>query len=175
MNKPIHSNISNILLKKGDIFLSRNPMSLGKAINGVQKFWSKDNKSKYSHSGIIIDKYGTTLEALWSVKNQNLFNDYKDTEILIARCNTLKDINSGLDNVNKHKGQWYPFYRLGLMIFPPLAKYLHFGRVVCSELTCKFLNKSGLNITYYGKTPDNVHDMIKHWKDFEIIFEGKIG
>ena len=171
------NNTSRIKLKKGDFFLSRNPMMLGRVINLNQKFWSKDNKSKYSHAGIILDEYGTTLESLWTVKSQNLFEGYKDTEILIARHDQMnvETFKKGYDGIKHHIGQWYPGYRLPLMIFPPLAKYIHFGRVVCSELDYKFGTKAGLfNHKWYGKTPDDVHDMIKYERDWNIIFEGKV-
>ena len=60
-------------------------MWLGKAINGVQRFWSADNASKYSHAGIIISKRGKTLESLWTVSSQDIYEAYKDNEVLIAR------------------------------------------------------------------------------------------
>lgn len=160
-------------LNKGDIVLSRNPMRLGLAINAVQKFWSVDDASKYSHALIIVNEIGTTLEALWTVKNQNLFEDYKDAELIIGR-NSKLNVEQGLAGISKHKGQWYPFYRLLFMLVPPVGKYLHFGRLVCSELVCKFLNKAGLDIEWHGKNPDNIHDMMKNGRDWEIIFEGKL-
>ena len=164
-------------LRKGDLFLSRNPMMLGRIINANQKFWSTDNKSKYSHAGIIIDRYGTTLEALWTFKYQNLYEGYKDTEILIARHKEMTSnvFNKGYDAIKHHIGQWYPFYRIILMIIPPIGKYIHWNRIVCSEANYKFINKCGLsNDEWFGKTPDNLHDLVINSKDYDIIFEGKI-
>ena len=161
-------------IKRGDIFLSKNPMSLGKLINAVQRFWSTDDKSKYSHAGIILTETGHTLEALWTVKSQNLYVDYKDTDILIARYVGVKDVTAGLHYIRKHRGQWYPFYRLLFMAIPPIGKYINFGRVVCSELVCKYLAGADLDITWKGKSPDNIHDIVKNGKDWIIIHEGKI-
>ena len=80
MTKPINPTT----LRAGDIFLTRNPMLLGRAINLIQKFTSKDNKSRYSHAGVLLTSNGTTFEALWTNKKQNLFEAYFDKEILIA-------------------------------------------------------------------------------------------
>lgn len=171
-----HSLQERPVLKPGDIFLSKNPMALGIAINAVQTFWSTDNKSEYSHSGIILDSAGKTLESLWTVKNQNLWDAYKGEQILIARHKLMSQgrFDLGYSKIEKHIGQVYPLWRLPIMVFPPAGKYLSFGRVVCSELTCKMLNGAGFNIEWKGKNPDNVHDMVRRWADWEIFFKRKV-
>ena len=133
MDKPI--------LRPGDIFLTSNPMALQKAINWVQKVWSKDHKSKYGHAGIITDPSGTTFEALWHVESKNVWDKYGDQRLLIARhaCMNTKTFFKGFDRVcTDHNGKFYPFYRLLFHAVPPLAK-LSVGNVVCSELAAKFL------------------------------------
>lgn len=172
----MRSNLSDIKLRSGDIFLSKNPMALGMIINTIQTFWSVDGKSEYSHAGVLVDSMGTTIESLWTVSHQNIHEAYIDNIVLIARNKTFsrQDIRNGHKLISKHKGQIYPFYRLLLMAIPPLGKYVNFGRCVCSELTCKFLMGAGVDIEWQGKNPDNIHDIIKYNKDYEIIYEGKI-
>ena len=167
-----------IKLRPGDLFLSENPMAMGVAINAVQRIWSVDSKSKYSHAGIIVDVDGLTLESLTTVKYQELFKSYAGTDILIARHRhmSLPKFHKGFEEIRKHVGQWYPIYRIVFMIVPPIAKYIHFGRLLCSELVFKFLNKTGLTgEDWHGRTPDNLHDMVKNSKDWTIIFEDKLG
>lgn len=165
-----------IELKPGDIFCSRNPMMLGRAINAVQTIWSKDNKSEYSHSGIILDSKGTTFEALWTNKKQNIFKAYAGRNVLIGRHRNMSSevFEKGWEGIKKHEGKWYAGYRLPLFFIPFLAKYINFGLGVCSELTMKFLYKAGLAEAWKGWNPDDVADMINKWKDYKIIFKGRV-
>lgn len=163
------------MLKPGDIFLTRNPMWMGRVINAVQKFTSKDGKSKYSHAGIITSIQGMTFEALWINKSQSLFKAYAGKEILIARHTnmTADRYLKGWNGVKHHMGKIYAGHRLlFFLICPPLAKYFSLGLGVCSELTMKFLFRAGLADAWKGWNPDDIHDMISHWKQWEIIFEG---
>ncbi|MCP4627319.1 MAG: hypothetical protein GY850_27970, partial [bacterium] len=162
-----------MLLKPGDIFCSKNPMALGKAIAAVETFWSADNHAQYGHAGIITSQTGNTLEALWTVKSQNLWKAYKGSKVLIGRNVDMGPslFKHGMEGIRKHKGQLYPFWRLALCIVPPLSKYLKFsGKLVCSELTGKFLYEAGFSAweQYHGLTPDHVADRIRRWKGWEI-------
>jgi len=163
-------------LKKGDIFCTRNPMALGRAINFVQKIKSKDNKAEYSHSGIIMHEDGMTFEALWTNKRQNLFTDYQGRKVLIGRHKGMTDakFQLGWNGIKKHEGKWYAGHRLIFFLIPFAAKYINLGLGVCSELTMKFLYKAKLADAWKSWNPDDVADMIKKWKDYEIIYEGKI-
>ena len=171
----------DIQVKAGDVFGTKNPMWLGKAINSIQKFWSKDGESKYSHSGIIIDNKGTTFEALWTVTSKNLFEEHKGDGVIIARPigssnGGVFDIKRGLMEIFKHKGKIYPFWRLAMHMFPPLSKIAPLDRLVCSELTAKYLYLCGArHHQYQGTNPDTLADEWRRWKNFEIIFEGTIG
>jgi len=171
-------NISDVQLKQGDIFVTRNPMALGRAINFVQKIWSFDNESTYSHAGIIISPYGDTLESLSTIKSQKIAQSYAGKNILIGRHidMTYKNFLTGFRSVRKLRGSWYPFHRLPLFIIPPLAKYVHTGRfLVCSELVDKFLWNAGVAQAFYkGRNPDHIADMIKRWKGWATVFEGKV-
>ena len=171
-------NLNNIQLQRGDIFCSRNPMSLGRVINFVQALYARDRDAKYSHAGIILDDKGTTLEAIWTVREQNIFEAYAGQDILIGRPITLKenDICYGIDTIlQDHCGQVYPFLRIFLFLIPPLVRRLPWIKGVCSELTCKYLNKAGLSdIVWLGKVPDDIDEMITYHKDFRVIYSGKL-
>ena len=164
-----------IQLRKGDIFLTRNPMMLGRVINAVQKFNSPDNASVYSHAGIIIDESGKTLEALWTVKSQNIYKDYKGIDVLVMRYSGMSDeaFKAGMKSIHRHVGDFYPVLRLFTMIIPQIAKHLYIGHSVCSELAGEFLNGAGLKDIYWkGWTPDSLHDYTRNHRDFSVVHEG---
>lgn len=167
--------MADIKLKAGDCFCTRNPMILGRAINAVQKFHAKDNQSKYSHAGIMVGKR-TSFEALWTNKKQDFFKAYQGRQVLIGRHVKMTPtlFFKGWDGIKKHEGKPYAGHRLFLFFIPFMAKYLSLGLVVCSELTMKFLCKAGLVNAYRGYNPDDIADMIHKWKDWEIIFEGRL-
>jgi len=164
-----------IKIEPGMIFCSRNPMILGRIINGVQKLWSKDNKSEYSHAGIIIDSE-TSFEALWINKKTKFFEAYAGKKVLIGQHKdmTNKTFKKGWEGVKKHEGKMYAGHRLVFFFVPFLAKYISLGLGVCSELVMKFLYKAGLVEAWKGWNPDDVADMIHKWRDWEVIFEGTL-
>lgn len=172
-------------LAPGDEFATKNPMALGMAINFVQRAKSVDNESTYTHSGIIIDPYGATLEALWTVKSQNLWDAYKGEKVLIVRniYMNLAVYVAGFCKIRDHIGQWYPAPRLFLHLIG-LGKWIHWDRVVCSELTAKFEagcaeylgpdKAAGFMRNHYGVNPDNLVDRWKISRYYETVFEGVI-
>jgi len=167
----------DIKLLPGDIFCSRNPMWLGIAINAVQRFWDVDNQCDYGHAGIITGVFGNTLEALWTVKAQNVWRAYDSPDrggLLIGRNQnmTYDKFLAGMEAVKVYKGNPYPLWRLFLHLIPPLGKYLSTGKfLVCSELTAKFLVGAGELNFYKGVTPDYLQDMIEHWDEWDIVYE----
>jgi hypothetical protein len=166
----------NIELKPGDIFCTANPMWLGKAIVFVEKLHSSDNQAEYGHSGIIMAADGTTFEALWTNKKQNLFTAYNGKKILIGRHKrmTPEAFQKGWDVIKNREGEVYAGHRLFLFFIPFLAKYINLGLGVCSELAGKFIAGSGIVSGFWwkGKNPDHIADMIHKWKDWEVVFEG---
>lgn len=170
--------MKNIVLKPGDIFCTKNPMWLGRAITFVEKLHASDNQAEYSHSGIIYAEDSTTFEALWTNKKQNLFEAYKGKKVLIGRHNDMTKIRfmRGWNKVKKHEGKWYAGHRLFFFFIPFVAKYINLGLGVCSELTAKFIAGSGIYKDFYwkGKNPDHIADMIHKWKDWEVVFEGEL-
>lgn len=169
--------MNNLILNPGDIFCTRNPMWLGRAICGMEKFWASDNKAEYSHSGIIIGHPAITFEALWTAKSQDLFKSYKGEKVLIGRHSnmTLERFTSGWNKVRPFKGSWYPWWRLFFHIIPPISKYVSDGsKAVCSELAGIFIDGSGIYPEGYfwkGKNPDHIADMIHKWQGWQVIFE----
>lgn len=167
-----------IQLRRGDLFATKNPMAIGAAINFIQKINSSDNKSFFSHAGIIDSENGDTFEALWTVKNSNISN-YKNNRIIIARMNVPEEvIDDCLNNLKKeYNGKFYPLWRLPFHIIPPLAKYISWrGKwVVCSELVAKYEYCCGMRHNQYlGTSPDMLVDEWSKWKNFEIIFDGEL-
>ena len=173
------------LLCRGDEFATRNPMAIGNLINICQAARAVDNESYYSHTGIITDPHGTTLEALWTVSSQSLWEAYEGAKVLVVRnYNMTPDVYAaGFGTVRSHIGQWYPVHRLVLHLLG-LAKWVHWRRIVCSELTAKFeagcaekigLDRaSGFLRNYYGVNPDNLTDRWRESRYYTTVFEGVV-
>lgn len=162
-------------IRPGDIFVSKNPWKIGRVVNAVQAFWSRDGEARYGHAGIIISHDGATLEALWKVKSQDLFEAYSGRQVLIGRNATLSlgDHWQGLQAIRGKPGNFYPLHRLAFFLFPPLARRINFfGWTVCSELVAQYLHGAGKLDYWSGVSPDDLEEVIKHWKNWKVIFEG---
>lgn len=169
------------ILCPGDEFATRNPTILGGAIRFCQKVKAADNEAEYNHTGIITDPYGATLEALWTIKAQNIWKDYAGEKVLIVRNvnMTLPVYVAGFNKIRKHIGQWYPVPRLLLHLIGA-AKWIHWDRVVCSELTAKFetgcaeslKREAGFMRNHYGVNPDDLVDRWKISRYYQTVFEG---
>lgn len=166
--------MKQIKYEAGMLFCTNNPSAvLGRMINAVQKFHSPDNESTYTHAGIIISDQGHTFESLWKIR-RNHIREYAGSKLIIGRHvkMNLTLFSKGWVVVRQHDGQMYPFWRLPLHLYRPLAKYISTGNFpVCSELACKFMVSCGLMDYWKGRNPDDVADMIRKWKDYEIIYE----
>lgn len=174
----------DIRLLPGDEFVTKNPMALGVAINIVQKATSVDNESTYTHAGIITEADGTTLESLWTVNSQNIWEAYSGEKVLIARNINMTPavFAAGFAKIKKHIGQWYPVPRLFLHLLH-IAKWVHWDHVVCSELVAKFETgcatfladadkTSGFLHNWYGVNPDDLTDRWRLGRYYDIVFEG---
>lgn len=172
------------ILYCGDEFATRNSSIIGAAIRFGQKVKAADNESTYNHTGIITDPQGATLEALWTIKSQNVWKDYAGEKILIVRNvnMTLPVYVAGMTKIKKHVGQWYPVPRLLLHLIGA-AKWIHWDRVVCSELTAKFEagcadyladREAGFMRNWYGVNPDHLADRWRISRYYTTVFEGVI-
>lgn len=163
-------------LQKGDLFATRNPMALGRAINLLQRIWAHDDDSKFSHAGIIRDSAGTTFESNWHIESQNLFKAYGGKRVLIVRHKGMNSetYKKGWEAVKHLEGKLYPVWRLVFHIIPVFAKYINiFKKPVCSELNAWFLWAAGLrHQQYMGTNVDTLVDEWKNWSSYEIIFNG---
>ena len=166
-------------LQPGDLFGTENPMALGRMINGAQRVWSRDNASRVSHSGIIASGAGETIEALWSVASQDLFEAYRGKYVVIARMTApeaQRMIPQALAEIRSlYMGRWYPLWRLPFHLFPPLAKYVSIKHkwVVCSELVARFAHLCGArHEQYMGTNPDTLADEWERWRDYRVLFAG---
>lgn len=164
-------------IRQGDMFATRNPMYLGRWINAIQRFWSRDNQSHYSHAGIILDSDGTTFEALWKIQVSDL-SRYRGQKVIIARVNDMDagkigSVIKGL--IARHAGKRYPLWRLLMHLFPPLAKISVFALPVCSELVAKYLYEIGVRHGQWaGTNPDTLSDEWVRWRWFEVLGEGQL-
>ena len=158
-------------------------MALGAAINFFQAARAVDDESEYTHTGILTDPHGATLEALWTIKSQNLWEAYRGEKVLIVRnINMVPEVyGAGFEKIRSHIGQWYPIHRL-LLHAIGLAKWIHWSRIVCSEFTAKFEcgcaeclgndKASGFFRNYYGVNPDNLVDRWRESRYYTTVFEG---
>ena len=164
-----------MILNPGDFFCTNNPAWFGKGIRFIENFWSRDVNIDYSHSGIITDNTGKTIEALTRVKVNSL-DAYKDEKVIIGRWVGMSAdaYQKGLSAIKDDIGDIYPAWRL-LFFMTGTAKWASVGKFeVCSELVCKFLIGAGFTLieTWKGQDPQDVADMIHKWKDIMIVFEG---
>lgn len=171
----------NIVLQPGDVFATRNPQSLGKAITCVEAMRCESLHAEYSHAGIIEDCTGKTCEAVWHIEEQNIFTDYKGSKVIIARWSgmTIDNYRKGWDAIKGEIGMTYPYYRL-LLHLVGLSRFIHLGsNTVCSELAEKFLINAGYTMglaktNWWGLTPQELVDEWRISKYFDVVFEGVI-
>ena len=159
-------------LKPGDLFCSKSSGVIPWMIRAVQWFWSTDNEATFNHSGIILGRNGSTLEAKFRIKKYHL-EELVGKQVLIVRHKQMNKIRclSGLKAVAPMVGKFYPGWRLPLHLFK-LAKFFAFGPGVCSEFTGKFMAGAGFKNIVYGITPDDLADRWRIDRDMVIIFEG---
>lgn len=158
-------------LQPGDIFLTNRGGFMSKCITAVNKFWAIDNDADYSHAGVIIGNNGETFESRSKIGRYNL-SDFDGIPTLVGRHRLMTQarFERGMAAIWRYEGVAYPWWRIPLLLIPPVGKYISTGHyLVCSELASKFLWGAGLVETYKGWTPDNLADMVEHWKLWDII------
>lgn len=163
------------LIRPGDLALTSSGGTISSIINAVQRFWSQDNHSQYTH-GMICRGHGSDIfEATHKgIKNGDLYA-YAGKPVLIARhvSMNLTLFQHAYAKIEKeYTGNPYPVHRLLYHLFPPLAKYWGVGMAVCSELIAKFLYYADILDYWQGVNPDELADMFHYWRGFYIVFEG---
>jgi len=164
-----------IQLQRGDVFCTAETGNLiASGIRAIEHFWDSDDEKRYSHSGFMLSET-ESFEALTTIRRNDFFKDYAGTQVIIARPqadgrlinNTLKEL------VNEYEGDLYPFWRLPLFMIPPLAHINILGKAVCSELTARYLRDIMIRVSdWKGVTPDILSGEFRHWKNYELIYEG---
>ena len=161
-------------LQRGDLFGVKTE-GIGGGIRFFEKLWSSDNKAEYNHSGLILDSEGTTFEALWKVKKQNLYERYAGCKVVVARWegNTVCPVDQALERIiTEYENKWYPAWRIPLHTIPFLAKINFSGLAVCSELAAKYEWYLGIRHDQWaGTNPDTLSDEWHKWDGFRIVFE----
>jgi hypothetical protein len=150
-------------------------MMLGRIIMAIERVNSVDSHADYSHAGLIMGPTATTFEALWTNRRNGLFNSYAGKKVLIGRNYAMNKerYEAGWKAIAGFEGRWYALHRLPLNLIPPLAKLFATGHcAVCSELAAMFLKGGGILEYWKGVNPDHITDMIQHYRDWSIIFEG---
>lgn len=167
--------MGRIPMKPGDLFLSYSPGLVSKMINAIQRFWSADGESKYSHAGIILNEQGDIFEAVGKGISSGAIDHYAGQPVMIARNvnMALPTFQYAFGKVKHRRGEGYPVHRLFLHLFPPLSKW-GLGMAVCSELVAEFLCFANVFTFWQGVNPDELADIFRHWKGFEIVFEGTL-
>lgn len=164
----------DLKLQKGDIFCVYTHNILGQLINFCQKVWQKDNRCSYSHAGLMVSPTNS-FEALWKVKEQNIYEAYAGSYILIGRHEKMNDelFEFAFSQIEHYRNNWYPVHRIFLQLIPPLAK-TSFGFVVCSELVAKFLYRAYILSWWKSMNPADLEDIILYNKGWSVVFEGKL-
>jgi hypothetical protein len=165
------------LFQPGDIFLTSNKSIISSGINAVQGWWSLDGKSKYTHSGIIVDDTNKTFEAVFKgILYSNLDQILDDQPLLVARHQFMLPtvFNKSFERLKYHTGAMYPFHRLFLHIIPPLAKIFAKKEAVCSELVTQLLYHAEFLDYWKGVNPDDLHNIFVHWEYYDIIYEREL-
>ena len=165
-----------LIIKPGDFFLSSSREWISRMINAIQRFWSQDDISFYSHGGVIVNANGETWEARSKGVDFYHLSDYAGKPVMIAR-HTDMDLSlfrMAFEKSRKRQGDPYPVHRLIFHIFPPFAKYWGLGMAVCSELVAEFLYFAEILEYWQGINPDELAEVFRNYKGFNIVFEGTL-
>lgn len=165
------------MIQPGDEFAVHTTGLPGKLIRLRDRLRSPDGHAEFNHCGIVTGSDGTTFESRRTIKHYNI-NMYAGRRVIIARANEISTFAREASIrriVKRHNGKTYPWWRIGLhAISPTLARWLHYSGVpVCSELVAEYRYLIGTrHDKFYGTTPDMLVDEWRHWREYEIIFDG---
>jgi len=165
-----------IELRPGDVFAEGTEAFFGKLIRLRDKMRSNDCEATFNHCGVIVDSTGGTFESRRRIQGYNLKNCVGN-HIIIVRpvAQDFSKLAAMRKIIRSYDGKAYPWYRIILhAITPTLARWLHHSGVpVCSELVAEYLYLIGVrHPNFWGTTPDTLADEWRHWREYEIIFDG---
>jgi len=157
----------------GDVFLVKSDNVFSMMVNSIQKWWSYDDKSIYTHAGIVLDKEGNTFEALfWGTAKYHI-SRHIGKPCMYVRHEFMNPMTfeKAFERIKYHDGLMYPVHRLFLHLLPPLAKSIGGKMAVCSELVGQFLYNAELLHYWKGINPDHLEEIFRYWKYYNIIYE----
>lgn len=164
----------NFEIKRGDEFAVRGDSWISKAIIFLSKWVSLQNKAEYSHTGIILNTQGQTVEALYNGIKMSSLEAYKGKKIIIVRNTTATDERKeyAIGKVKELVGKHYPYHRIVLHAIG-LGKLSPFNEIVCSEVG-KWYQSLAMDdgSRWYGYKP---YRLVMDWrisKHYEIVYEG---
>jgi hypothetical protein len=154
-------------------------------IDIVERLRTPTSEGEFTHAGILIDPE-TTLESLWTVKRQNIFDAYCGQRMIVGRFTAMTNeaFGRGWAIIAPYEGKLYPVTRLVMfLLLPTLVKYITLARflglglfsdVVCSELVGLFSKYAGMEgfKQFRGLMPAHLADRIKRWDSIDVMFDG---
>lgn len=132
----------------------------------------------YTHSFIVVAPDGTTLDTTETVHYGNLYTDYSGTQVLVGRINNLDPsvAQAVLKVLAADLGKLYPVQRLFLDALD-LGRVIQEHAEVCSERAVMAVNLTGKIPDMSdpsGWEPGEMAMAIRHWREFEVVWEGVV-
>ena len=163
-----------IQLQPADFVLVNSRSIMGRGISLAEKRNALGD-SQYIHAFNIEDTEGGTIDTLLELRRGNI-NEYAGCPVLIGRYSDANNAwpTQALRQIARDIGQVYPVYRLVLDFFG-IGRFFRTKRIVCSERVAKFLYfLTGMKAfqNWYGWEPSDLADVAKHWREFEVVYEG---
>ena len=163
-------------LVSGDILLLSGKRWDSRTIRWFQSLWAKDGRVDYDHAAVVVSKdvlfeATTPTIGLYNIEPEH----YLGSTVKVFRCNgmTFARAVEGRKYIFKLSGLKYPVYRLFLFALR-LARFIHWKRMVCSEVAAKFLTDAGFYDRWWGVDVDQLHDYMESDSRFVVVFEGEL-
>ncbi|MBF0102047.1 MAG: hypothetical protein HQK77_14185 [Desulfobacterales bacterium] len=163
-------------IKRGDIFLTRSEGFLGQAIRTFENIWDPDVRADWNHGGFFYNECpAESIEALpEGITGRRWPQEFGGEKILIARHELMDDVRfwQGFQRVEMEIGEPYPFHRLILHAFKPLAEINLSGMNVCTEIVQMFCFFAGLTTDRHGWNPHDITNWIWQGPPWRIVWGG---
>ena len=159
-------------LEPGDVFFQTSGNILDIIINFFQSLWSGDNRSIFSHCGIILYHDGETFETTgWRTGFGNLSTRQGNkTIVAIYRHREMREL--AFDFSARLAGRIYPYWRLPIFALG-LGRLIHGTNMVCSELVAEFLKRTGVRSkSPWGVSVDRLHDELQADNNWKLVYQG---